>query len=851
MLGRHSWSLGAVVALGIVLATAPLALGDQPVEDAEAPALGFAETGANGSPAASLEGASAADDKAAERLDLGDPDPGCLDHPPIHVEGDLEFLLPGSGVRGGLGLEEVPFVIEGWCINAELGTGDPEAAIHLENTTAHVVIRDNRAPDVGSFAHGIHLENAANVEVRANEIPDTSQTGIDLASANDVQAVENDVTSPGAHAIHVTDSEDVGLEANRLEAAASTAIQVEGGEDVRIEANDVRDGADQGVHLRKVVDSRIEGNEIAGNAGTGLHLFEPVNASVAANDLDANGKGLELRSADDATEIVGNTITDHPSAGIHVVRTTDVSVRDNDLADQPVSLQLGRSHAVDVTGNTFQGGGLAIGGSILDHFQHDVDDTNTVNGDTLRYVDEDGIRIDGDVGQVFAVGADGVTVADTAIEGTNLGVVAVHASNVTLENTTVANHTWKGVMFRFSEDVRVEDSRIAGNGKLGIRLDAGQRVAVVNNEIHDNGRRGIDLDRTDDLRIAANDIESHEIRGIAVSQDAQNVTIEDNRIEDTFTGIVTGPNTDTLVRHNTLNDTDRGVSFSFADGDRAVANTIANASRLGIHLDDGGVARDNLVESSSTGIVLRDRAEAHGNRVTGSTSQAIALRGDGSLAAGNEAENNGGDGLAVDGGSGNVVRDNLARGNGGIGIYLLWDSGTTVANNTVEANDDRGIRVSSSQGAHLKDNAIADTTSSGLYVYGSEDVLVEHNLVTNNWDGVTIGNSAQARLHANNITGNPGYGAVLYDLQDDQPIEDQVHRNNIDDNADDAFRVGGSRVDVTDNWWGHETGPSGGIEDACTGTLADGEGGSIYTFRGGSACFDPWLEQPNPDAGPR
>jgi len=55
-------------------------------------------------------------------------------------------------------------------------------------------------------------------------------------------------------------------------------------------------------------------------------------------------------------------------------------------------------------------------------------------------------------------------------------------------------------------------------------------------------------------------------------------------------------------------------------------------------------------------------------------------------------------------------------------------------------------------------------------------------------------------------------------------------------------------VDATDNWWGHETGPSGGTTDACTSTTADGQGDAITTSNA-EVCFAPWRTSPNPDAG--
>lgn len=109
-------------------------------------------------------------------------------HAPIRIVGDAAFLLPGSGVVAGNGTPEAPFVIAGWTFVLPLLPSssrtqaplplEQAAAIRLEGTRAHVVIRDNRfvaplphATDAPTeTAPGVALAFAENVTIERNAL---------------------------------------------------------------------------------------------------------------------------------------------------------------------------------------------------------------------------------------------------------------------------------------------------------------------------------------------------------------------------------------------------------------------------------------------------------------------------------------------------------------------------------------------------------------------------------------------------------------------------------------------------------------------------------------------------------
>jgi parallel beta-helix repeat protein len=97
---------------------------------------------------------------------------------------------------------------------------------------------------------------------------------------------------------------------------------------------------------------------------------------------------------------------------------------------------------------------------------------------------------------------------------------------------------------------------------------------------------------------------------------------------------------------------------------------------------------------------------------------------------------------------------------------------------------------------------------------GSE-VTISQNVLTGATEGITtrggLLDNSTVLIKFNSLTGNGDYG--LY-------IEDST-----------------VTVDATSNWWGHDSGPSGGVADPVTSRIADGTGDAVSE----NVHFDPWL----------
>ena len=102
-----------------------------------------------------------------------------------------------------------------------------------------------------------------------------------------------------------------------------------------------------------------------------------------------------------------------------------------------------------------------------------------------------------------------------------------------------------------------------------------------------------------------------------------------------------------------------------------------------------------------------------------------------------------------------------------------------------------------------------------LSAQSESQVTISHNILTGATEGITtrggLLEDSNVLVNSNSLAGNDAYG--LY-------VEDS-----------------GIIVDATYNWWGHASGPSGGVADPVTSRIADGTGVAVSEH----VRFDPWL----------
>ena len=120
------------------------------------------------------------------------------------------------------------------------------------------------------------------------------------------------------------------------------------------------------------------------------------------------------------------------------------------------------------------------------------------------------------------------------------------------------------------------------------------------------------------------------------------------------------------------------------------------------------------------------------------------------------------------------------------------------------------------------------------------EVTISQNILTGATDGITTRNSLvnnnTITIDDNKIYKND-YGIYLETVTGGSTI--LINSNSLAGNDKYGLYVKNSTltIDATNNWWGHASGPSGGVADPVTGRIANGTGGAVS----GYVHFDPWL----------
>lgn len=205
--------------------------------------------------------------------------------------------------------------------------------------------------------------------------------------------------------------------------------------------------------------------------------------------------------------------------------------------------------------------------------------------------------------------------------------------------------------------------------------------------------------------------------------------------------------------------------------------------------------------------------------------------------------------IVLTGGLGSVPwsSDELPSGRHGVFVYTGTKAplvaGNTIRFDPLSPEDPRAwghepTRGISADAAVIEGNHVRGFAT-GIDSSGS---IIANNTVVDNERGLRGG--ASSLVEANVLTGND---VGIATVPKGQPA---FLGNVIDDNGVGVEIRGEGTLDVRHNWWGDASGPSGGVQDACTATTADGAG-DVIDPGDAEVCFDPWLEDPDeayPDA---
>ena len=228
------------------------------------------------------------------------------------------------------------------------------------------------------------------------------------------------------------------------------------------------------------------------NAGC-LYLIDCSNMTVRGLALSNNGTALTLINTDFSN--IEDVNATNNNEGIVLRESGNNHLTNNIVANNNTGITLSYSGSCTLRNNTCnnnQSNFLCQGGSASD-YQQDIDTSNTMDGKTIYYlVGQSDIVLDSsnNVGCIYAISCNNITVQDVNITNGEHGVLFVNTSNSSVDNAILTSNNTAGIYMLDSAGCVIRNSDLSNNF-YGIYLRNSSNISVENCAINNNNYQGV------------------------------------------------------------------------------------------------------------------------------------------------------------------------------------------------------------------------------------------------------------------------------------------------------------------------------------------------------------------------
>jgi parallel beta-helix repeat protein len=409
-----------------------------------------------------------------------------LPHPPIFIGGDEGFLLPSSGVVGGTGTAEDPFVIAGWDIQVD-GPLNPRltsTGINVHGTTAHFVIRDVVVWQAVFLNHGgITLDEVRNARVEAVWVNNTN-SGIRVSGSNGVSIdplwIQGPGLIPGDQPRSFIGTTGIVIqESSEISIGNSTVLQhyqgafISDSRDVRVTSSSLvgvnRTGS--GLHISRhpeggsigpflVKDTEIRQWDL----GLGTLFADRGVVRMEGSEVVDNDVGVDVDGSLGRAELIGNRIADNERAGVEGAGSPGLVMAGNEFTGNGVwAIRLGDGTGGRIEGNTFMGNGQAEHAAVVTTYRNPgmAIVNNTIQDNTGAGIevghDSHGTRVERNV-----IRGNGIPGPDP--RGSDGWGINVMANDNLVRFNHVNGNAGPGIMMWGVRNNTIVDNDLSGNG---------------------------------------------------------------------------------------------------------------------------------------------------------------------------------------------------------------------------------------------------------------------------------------------------------------------------------------------------------------------------------------------------
>ncbi len=697
-------------------------------------------------------------------------------------------------------------------ICVEPGTFEEELSIRTSGISLVASDMDNK-PQITAGNNGIMITGADSVSVQGFKIYGVSNYGINVENSNRVGILENIVTDVGDFAVRIRQSESVEVFGNEL---------IDNYEGLYLISSD----------FTIVSENLISGTyNPARNRGHGIRSFSSNDLQILDNRITENNEyGIWDSSFDNGSPgalIQNNVITENGSAAIEWYSSDDAILTENTVTGNQGGIRSGVRSTIEnntIKNNEFIG---------IDVSHWSVVKNNEIDGaSTGISVNSDGIVqnneiTNGNVG-IRLSGFDDQQILNNSMSGNPVDILVSSAKRVAIEGNTLES----GILIALGSYINSDEEanhHIANNTVQGrplffangvdnpaIPSDAGQVIIVNSSNVVISGITmsnvvsGVQIVNSDGAVIENNDLTGT------------------GDIDNNFAGMISVWQSDhTKIRNNQIYNSNKSILFHRGESVEMLDNTIHD-NQTGDIRGFGGI----IVRDAPNSFIENNTIDYHSVSGVG-----YSIRGcDGAEIRNNSVRNASGNGFSVQDCSEFIFEKNKSIENSGHGLEIRRLNDVLLSENVIQDNTISGIESDFGSDGSDRVTVIGNNLSGngdyGALFYGGEDLVINDNIITENRIGLRAGVTTS-------ITGNQILNHTETGIEIPNRAESiEINNNNISGNAEGISYSRSVIINAIENWWGDASGPSGGVEDPETGTVANGSGDSVSE----SIRFDPWRE---------
>jgi|GEM_PF-2780675 len=428
------------------------------------------------------------------------------------------------------------------------------------------------------------------------------------------------------------------------------------------------------------------------NDYAGFFLTSSGDNTFTNNTVSSNYIGMQIGHLSDNAVLTDNTVHSSNYCGILLSSLSNTTLAGNtvDSNGYGISIQNSANSTLANNGMSSNDHNFEVSGPDLEHFLHDIDNTNLVDGKPLYYwVDRSDAAVPQDAGLVCVVNSTNITVRDLELSNGYDGVLFAYTSSSRIENVT-ASGNYFGVHLVSSTSNTLDNITANSNVRTGIRFESSGSNALTASTASDNDDKGIHISSSDNNIFTGNTADHNSAHGIYLESSGNS----------TLTG-------------NTASNNDNSGIYLTSSNDNILAGNIAGSnSGCGIYVisSDNNTLSDNVANSNTGSIEI------------GSVAMEVP------------------------------VSPVWMVSEYPYGIYIRSSGNSTLSTNTANYNTDTGIYLRDSVNILLTGNNVANNGIYGFYDYYSENTTVDDLAVTGNFARISFVTTASGTGIAGNDT---------------------------------------------------------------------------------------------------